>query len=131
MSIAMTAKEISEAWLKYIEDTFLVENGCDRPDVGEKFKFLEESGELGLARERDRVTTDMLLAEILNGTPESRSKMFSIIGPGSLALVRDRIQCGTQLLVGFVQKGVQVNIEGEGEQALEQFFRQMLFQRPV
>ena len=130
MSIAMTAKEISEAWLKYVEDIFLVENGCDRPDVGEKFKFLEDSGELAHARERDRITTDMLIAEMLNGTPESRSKMLSITGPLSLALVRDRIQCGTQLLMGFVQKGVQVNID-EGEQALEDFFRQMLFQRPV
>jgi hypothetical protein len=131
MSTAMTAKEISESWLKYIEDTFLIENGCGRPDVGEKFKHLEESGELGAARERDRITTDMLIAEILNSTAESRSRMFSITAPGSLALVQDRIQCGTKLLIGFVQKGVQINIEGEGEQALEHFFRQLLFQKPV
>jgi len=129
MSTAMSAKEISEAWLKYIEETFMVENGCGRPDVDEKFKRLEESGELGSARERDRVSTDMLIAEILKNAPESRSKMFSITGPGPLALVHDRIQCGTQLLIGFVQKGVQINIEGE--QALEEFFRQMLFQKPV
>jgi hypothetical protein len=129
MGTAMTAKEISEAWLKYIEETFMVDNGCGRPDVNEKFKSLEESGELRMNRERDRITTDMLIAEIMNGTPESRSKMFSITGPMSLALVQDRIQCVTQLLIGFVQKDVQINIEGE--QALEEFFRQMLFQRPV
>lgn len=129
MSTAMTAKEISEAWLKYIEGTFMVENGCGRPDVDERLKRLEETGELVPVRERDRISTDMLIAEILNGTPESRSKMFSITGPGPLALVHDRIQCGTQLLIGFVQKGVQINIEGE--QALENFFRQMLFQKPV
>jgi hypothetical protein len=129
MSTAMSAKEISEAWLKYIDDTFMIENGCGRPDVDNKFKSLEESGELGSARERDRITTDMLIAEILNGTPESRSKMFSFTGAEPLALVQDRIQCGTQLLIGFVQHETQINIEGE--QALEDFFRQMLFQKPV
>lgn len=129
MSTAITAKEISEAWLKYIEETFMVENGCGRPDVDEKFKYLEKSGELGTARERDRVPTDMLITELLNGTPESRSKMFSITGAETLALVHDRIQCGTQLLIGFVQKDVQIKIDGE--QALEDFFRQMLLQKAV
>ena len=129
MSDAMTAKEISEAWLKYIDDTFMVENGCGRPDVDEKFKHLEENGELGSAREHDRISTDMLIAETLNGTPESRSKMLSATGAESLALVQDRIQCGTQLLIGFVQQGTQIKIEGE--QALEEFFQQMLLQKPV
>ena len=129
MSDAMTAKEISEAWLKYIDDTFMVANGFGRPDVDEKFKRLEESGELGPARERDRISTDRLIAETLNGTPESRSKMFSATGAESLPLVQDRIQCGTQLLIGFVQQGTQIKIEGE--QALEEFFQQMLLQKPV
>ena len=40
MSDEMTAKEISEAWIKYVDDTFMVENGCGRPDVDEKFKRL-------------------------------------------------------------------------------------------
>lgn len=129
MSTAMSAKEIGEAWLKYIDETFMVEKGCGRPDVDEKFKRLEESGELGTARERDRIPTDMLIVEILNRTPESRINMFSITGAESLALVQDRIQCVTQILLGFVQKGVRINIDGE--EALEKFFRQMLLQKPV
>ena len=129
MSDAMTAKEISEAWLTFVNDTFMVENGCGRPDVGEEFKRLEECDQLGLMRERHRFATDMFIAETLNCTPEARSEMFSITDSKSLALVQDRIKCGTQLLIGFVQQDVQIKIEGE--QALEEFFQQMLLQKPV
>ena len=127
MSDAMTAKEIGEAWLKYVDGTFMIGEGCNRPDAEKEFKRLEESGELGQARERDRLTTDMFISEILNSTPESRSKLFAISGAKSLALVHDRVQCGTQLLISFVQKGVQIKIEEE--QGLEAFFQQILFQK--
>ena len=131
MGDTMTAKEISEAWLTFVNETFMIENGCGRPDVDEETKRLEGCGELGLMRERNRITTDMYIAEILKGTPESRLELFSITDARSLALVQDRIKCGTQLLVGFVQQGVQIKIEEENEHALEEFFKQLLFQKPV
>jgi len=129
MDTAMTAKEISEAWLTFVNDTFMIENGCGRPDVDEEFKRLEDCGQLGLLRERNRFTTDMYITQTLNSEPELRSKMFSITDSRSLALVQDRIKLGTQLLVGFVQQGVQIKIEGE--EALDEFFRQMLLQKTV
>ena len=128
MSTAMTAKEISEAWLTFVNDTFMIENGCGRPDVDEEFKRLEGCDQLGLMRERHRFTTDTFITEILNSAPESRREMFSITDSKSLALIQDRIQCGTQLLIGFVQQGAQIKIEGEQE--LDEFFRQMLLQKP-
>jgi len=128
MSTAMTAKEISEAWLTYINDTFMIENGCGRPDVDEEFKRLEGCGDLGMMRERDRTTTDMYITELLNCEPEPRSTMLSSTDARSLALVQDRIKSGTQLMIGFVQQGVQINIE---EESLENFFLQMLLQKPV
>ena len=130
MSTAMTAKEISEAWLAFINDTFMVENGCGRPDSEDELKRLEGAGMLGYMRERDRITTDMLIAEILKcDSQDSRIKLFSITGSTSLALVQDRVQCVTQLLIEFVKKDIQINIEEE--KGLEEFFRQMLFQRPA
>jgi hypothetical protein len=128
MSTAMSAKEISEAWLAYINDTFMTENGCARPDVDKEFKRLESSGELGLARERNRLTTDMYITELVNCEAEPRDKMFSVTNAQSLALIQDRIHSGTQLLIGFVQQGVQIKIEGD--EALKEFFRQMLLQKP-
>ena len=128
MSDAMTAKEISEAWLAFVNDTFMIENGCGRPDVDEEFKRLEGCDQLGLMRERHRFTTDTFITETLNSAPESRLEMFSITDSNSLALVQDRIQCGTQLLIGFVKQGAQIKIEGKQE--LEDFFRQMLLQKP-
>jgi hypothetical protein len=129
MSDTMTAKEISEAWLTFVNDTFMIENGCGRPDVDEEFKRIEGSDQLGLMRERHRFATDLFITETLNNTPEKRIEMFSITDSKSLALIQDRIQCGTQLLIGFVQQDVQIKIEGE--QALEEFLRQILYQKPV
>jgi hypothetical protein len=129
MSDAMTAKEISEAWLTFVNDTFMVENGCGRPDADEAFKRLEEGNQLVLMRERNRFATDLFITETLNNTPEKRIEMFTITDAMSLALIQDRIQSGTQLLIGFVQQDVKINIEGE--QALDEFFRQILYQIPV
>lgn len=129
MSDAMTAKEISEAWLTFINNTFMIENGCGRPDVDAEFKRLNGYDQLELMRERHRYVTDMFITETLNCTPESRSEMFAITDCTSLALVQDRIQCGTQLLIGFVQQEVRIRIEGE--EALEDFLHQLIFQKPV
>jgi hypothetical protein len=127
MSTTMTAKEISEAWLAFVNDTFLGEDGCGRPDADEKLKLLEERGELRLIRESGRAATDMLINEILRSQPESRRQLFATSDATSLALVHDRVQSVTQLLIGLVEQGVQVNAEAAPE--LEWFFRQMLLQR--
>ncbi len=128
MSTTMNAKEISEAWLIYVNDTFMTENGCNRPHVVEEFERLDTSGKLMQARENGRIDTDELIDEILRTPEESRGKLYSTINSKSLALVNDRVQCGTQLLIGFVQQGRQINTEGVA--SLEDFFRQMLLQRP-
>jgi len=124
----MTAKEIGEAWLLYVNDMFMTENGCDRARVIEEFKQLDTSGKLMQAREDGRTDTDELIAEILRTPAESRDKLYCTITSKSLVLVNDRVQCGTQLLMGFVQKGQQINTEGMA--SLEDFFRQILLQRP-
>ncbi len=125
----MTAKEISEAWLAFVNDTFMIETGCSRLDVEEEIKRLEGRNQLELLRERHRFATDMFITELLDCTPEKRSEMFSMTDCGSLALIQDRIQCGTRLLIGFVQQGVKIRIEGEEE--LEEYFKQLILQKPV
>ncbi|HXE96286.1 MAG TPA: hypothetical protein VN642_07765 [Dongiaceae bacterium] len=129
MSTTMTAKEVSEAWLIFINDTFMTENGCNRPTVIEEFRRLDTSGKLMQARENGRVETDYWIEEILQTPAESRREKYSTIDSRSLVLVSDRVQFGTQLLKEFVQQGRQINIEGVA--SLEDFFRQMLLQRPA
>lgn len=128
MSTTMTAKEISAAWLTFVQDTFMTEYGCNRPSVVEEFKRLDAGGELMQAREAGRGETDELIDELLRTPAESRTTMYSTTNPRALALVNDRVTLGTQLLIGFVQQGVQVNTEGVS--SLEDFFRQILLQRP-
>jgi hypothetical protein len=128
MSTTKTAKEISEAWLTYVNDLFMTENGCNRARVVEEFKRLDASGKLMQAREDGRVETDELIEEILRTPAESRDKLYCTFDSRSLLLVNDRVQCGTELLIGFVQKGQQINTEGLA--SLEDFFRQILLQRP-
>lgn len=129
MGTTMTAKEISEAWLAFVNDTFMTEFGCNRPSVVEEVKRLDDRGELMQAREDVRSETDELIGEILRTPAGSRTAMFSTTSSRSLALVNDRVQCGTQLLIGFVQQGVRINTEGTD--SLEDFFRQILLQRPA
>ena len=128
MSTTMTAKEISEAWLIYVNDMFMSENGCNRPSVVEEFKRLDTSGKLMQAREDRRIDTDELIEEILLTPAESRDNLYCTFDSRSLALVNDRVQCGTQLLIGFVQNGQQINTEGMASP--EDFFRLILLQRP-
>lgn len=128
MSTTMTAKEISEAWLTYVNDLFMTEFGCNRPGVAEEYQRLDTSGKLMQTRENGRTDTDALIDEILRTPAESRDNLYRTYDSRALALVNDRVQCGTQLLIGFVQKGQQLNTEGL--ESLEVFFRQILLQRP-
>jgi hypothetical protein len=129
MGTAMSAKDISKAWLDFVNESFMIEDGCIGPEVDEVFKNLEESGKLRQTRESWRTITDGLIDRILSSTPDDRHKLLTQTDAMSLALVNDRIQCGTQFLVGFVQNDVKINMEGEA--ALKEFFRQMLLQKPV
>lgn len=128
MGTTLTAKEISEAWLVFVNETFMADYGCNRPSVVEEVRRLDAGGKLMQAREHGRMETDELIGEILRTPAESRTAMYSTTSSRALALVNDRVQCGTQLLTSFVQRGVQ--IDTGGVESLEDFFRQILLQRP-
>ena len=128
MGTTMTAKEISEAWLVFVNETFMTDYGCNRPSVTEEVRRLDAGGTLMQSREAGRMETDELIGEILRTPADSRTALYSTTSSRALALVNDRVQCGTQLLTSFVQRGVQINTEGT--ESLEDFFRQILLQRP-
>lgn len=128
MNTTKSAKEISEAWLIYVNTMFMTENGCNRPQVVEEFKRLDTGGRLMQAREDGRMETDDLIEGILLTPAESRDELYCTIDSRALALVNDRVQCGTQLLMGFVQQGRQ--IDTGGMTSLEDFFRLILLQKP-
>lgn len=127
MSTTMTAKEIGEAWLGFVADTFMIEDGCGRPEADAELKRLDGSSELKQVRETGRTATDTLISEILNSPPESRRELFAATDPKALALVYDRIHSATRILTGMVQEGTQIKT-GETPQ-LAEFFRQMLLQK--
>ncbi|NVN91568.1 MAG: hypothetical protein HXX11_13335 [Desulfuromonadales bacterium] len=129
MSTAMTAQEIGEAWLAYVTDTFMLEDGCVRPEVEEEYKRLESEDAFTQHRELWRSYTDNLIETILQTPAESRRQLFSTTDHRSLAYVQDRVQCGTEMLTALVQKGLKINVEGT--EALPDFFRQILLQNQV
>lgn len=127
MSTTMAAQEISKAWLGFVTETFMLENGCFRPDVQEEYVLIETNETFKRQRELWRRYTDELLDKILQCPPESRPDLLSSTDRRSLAYVQDRIQCGTELLAAMVQKGLQVNLDGV--EALPGFFRLLLLQK--
>lgn len=127
MERAMTAQEIGQAWLTYVTDTFLLEDGCVRTDVEEEYKRLESEGIIIKDREVWRSHTDKLIEKILSGSAESRRQLYAMTDNRSLAYVQDRVQCGTELLTAMAQKGLKVNLGGA--EALPDYFRQILLQR--
>lgn len=129
MSTTMTAKEVSEAWLAYVNDTFMLEDGCIRPEVEEEYKRLESTDSITKERELWRSHTDTLIEKILESSPETRRQLLSTIDPRSLAYVQDRVHCGTKLLIALVQKELQINMEGPS--ALPDYLRQILLQKEV
>jgi hypothetical protein len=124
----MSAKEISEAWLAFVNETFMPEEGSSNSKEGdEMLRQLEESETLQSARETWRIGTDKLIEEILAATPETRRDIFSKMNPTAVALVHDRIQCVTEVMLGLTQQGLQIT--AEAGPALAEFFRQMLLQK--
>jgi hypothetical protein len=128
MDTTMTAKEISEEWLRYVTETFLLRDGCVRPEVEAEYRRLESTDSFTMDRELWRSYTDTLIQKILDASPESRQQLYSDTDHRSLAYVQDRVQCGTELLIALVQKDLQVNTGGIA--SLEDFFRQILLQKP-
>ncbi|MBK5277184.1 MAG: hypothetical protein JJE30_19315 [Desulfuromonadales bacterium] len=127
MSTTMTAQEIGEAWLAYVTETFMLENGCVRPEVEEEYKRLESKDTITQERELWRTYTDELIDKILQSTPETRTELLSATDSRSLAYVQDRVQCGTELLTALVQKGLKLNMEDDA--SLPDYFRQILLQK--
>ena len=127
MSMTITAKEIGEAWGAFVTDVFMIGDRSGRPDVDAELRRLEERGELGQVREAQRSATDTLLDKILQGAPETRRELIASADCASLALVYDRVKCGTQLLTGIVQQDVE--LESGEMPPLPKFFRQMLLQK--
>ncbi len=127
MDTAMTAQEIGQAWLAYVTDTFMLEDGCVRTEVEEEYNRLESEDSITKDRELWRSHTDKLIEKILSGSAESRRQLYAMTDNRSLAYVQDRVQCGTELLTAMAQKGLKVNLKGA--EALPDYFRQILLQR--
>jgi hypothetical protein len=124
----MTAQEISQAWLSYVSDTFMLSDGCIRPDVQEEYVKIECNETFARQRGLWRSYTDDLIDKIIQCPPEARSELLASTDYRSLAYVQDRIQCGTDLLTALVQIGLQINLESD-DTSLPDFFRQVLQQK--
>ena len=129
MNTTMTAKEIGEAWLEFVTETFELKDGCVRPEVEEEYKRLESSDSFSQDRELWRDYTDELIDKILQSSTELRLQLLSKTDSRSLAYVQDRIQCGTEFLTALVQQGMKLKMEEEV--SLPDFFRQILLQKQV
>ncbi len=128
MSTTMTAEEIGKGWFTYVTDTFMLADGRIRPEVEEEYKRLESTDTITKERELWRSYTDSLIENILKcSSPESRNQLLSTTDPRSLAYVQDRVRCGTDLLIAFAQKEMQINMGDEA--SLPDFFRQILLQK--
>jgi hypothetical protein len=127
MSTAMTAQDISQEWLSFVTETFMLENGCISQETQEEYKRIESADEFTKYREMWRTYTDDLIDNILRSTGETRLQLLSTTDIRSLAYVQDRILCGTELLTAMVRKGLQINLEETS--SLPDFFRQVLLQK--
>jgi len=127
MSTPISAHELGEAWLVFITGTFMLENGCIRPEVEAEYKRLESTDAITQERELWRAYTDELIDKILYSSSEARCQLLSATDVRSLSFVQDRIQCGTELLTALIQKGMKVNVGDDS--ALPDFFRQILLQK--
>ena len=123
----ITAKEIGAKFVVFVTDVFMTPEGCSRPGVDEELIRLEDSGELVQARKDRQIAVDTLISEILSCKPGSRSALFSQTDPTTLALVYDRVQCGTHTVIEMREKGVVM--PRKGMPPLPTFFRKLLLQK--
>lgn len=129
MGAAMAAQDIGGAWLAFVTDTFLLEDGIIRREVQDEYTRIESTDTFARTREAWRVYTDTLIDRILQSPQELRPQLLTATDHRSLAYVQDRIHCGTELLTALAQKGLQINVDGA--ESLPEFFRQILMQKPV
>src|SRR6266568_4696669 len=108
MSTTLTAVEIGEAWLGYVNDGFMLENGCIRSEVQEEYQLLESADDITTYRELWRSYTDEMIDKILLCPADERAELLESIDARSLANVQDRIQVGTELLMAMAQKGLKL-----------------------
>ncbi|NMC73977.1 MAG: hypothetical protein GYA56_06425 [Geobacteraceae bacterium] len=125
MVATISAREIAEAYTAFITEIFMTPEGCSRPDVDTELIRLEDSGELVQARKDTHI--DSLIDEILRGTPEARRQLFLQTDTRLLALVYDRVLCGSNTLIKAAQKGIK--IPSADVPILTDFFRSLLLQR--
>jgi hypothetical protein len=127
MGITLTAREIAEAWLWYVTDTFILENGCIRPEVQQEYRRLESTDAIRQERELWRSHIDALIDKLLQSPKEQRPWLLASTDARTLAFLQDRIQCGTELLGAMVQKGLKLTTE-QGTASLPDYFRHVLKQ---
>jgi len=123
----MAAKQIGEAWLAWVDEAFLLQEGAIRPQVVEEYQRLAQTDAIREERELWRSYTDDKIEKILKCPAEQRGQLLAAIDIRSLAFVQDRIQSGTELLTALVQQGLQLRVT---EDSLPDFFRQLLLQSP-
>jgi len=124
----MTTKDVGAAWLSYVTDTFLLEEGTISPQVQSEYQRLAETDAINEERELWRAYTDEMIVRILQCPAESRSQLLTAIDARSLAFVQDRIQCGTELLIALAQRELKLNV-GQDAASLPHFFEKMLLQQ--
>jgi hypothetical protein len=127
MTTIITAQEIGEAWLDYVADTFQIRDGRGYPEIDEELKRLEVFEDLKQVREEKRAETDKLIDAILQCPPEKRFFLYTGSDRTTMALVYDRIQGGTQVMLQLAQRGSQINTGEESD--LAEFFRRILLQK--
>lgn len=123
----ITAKEIGEKFVAFVTEVFMIPEGCSRPEVGEELIRLGDSGELQQVRKDRKNDTDALIDEILSCSPGSRPELFLKTDSTTLALVYDRVHCGTHSMIEQAGKGVEM--PRKGMPPFPVFFRQVLLQK--
>lgn len=126
MGGTVSAKDLGEAFVAFVTDVFMTPEGCSRPEVDEELIRLEDSDQLRKAREDKRSGIDALIEQILRCNPESRSSLFLKTDSTTLALVYDRVQCGTHSMIEMAQAGFA--LPSKGVPPLPEFFRGLLLQ---
>lgn len=127
MSNVMTARQIAENWLVWVEQNFLLSEGTMRAQVAAEWQRLSETNSIREERPLWRSYTDQIIGHILDCPLEARGKLLDAIDARALAFVQDRIQSGTELLTGLVHQELSLKV-AQGPQALPEFFRQLLLQ---
>jgi hypothetical protein len=128
MGLKVTAREMGSQWLAFLTETFGLENGAFRTEVGDEFIKLEKKDAITQERELWRNYTDELIGKILQSeSADERLELIAATDARSLCFIQDRIHCGTELLTIFAQKELQLDL-GEIE-SIQDYFKLILLQK--